>query len=130
MKDSMMEWVEKEGNYFEKFHQEIKTWVDGELLKKKEWEARGKTGEVYNIYADDINPDLLTEEDMRMWNEVKSGGDPTKEFQEYNNRLNYELIDANNETRRSRAGFRDLLADKIVVKNVKEAQDEHYKKEG
>ena len=115
-----MEWLEKEGNYLERFRAEIKTWVDNELLKKKQWEDRGKTGDIYNAYAEDINPDLLTEDDMRIWHDIKSAGDSQKEFKEYNAKLNIELRNADETIRKSRLSFRDLLADLFQIKKIQE----------
>ena len=117
---SSMEWIEKEGNSLEKFREEIKKWVGDELLKKKQWEDRGKTGDIYNAYAEDINPDLLTEDDMRMWYDIKSDGDSEKEFKEYNVKLNGELRDADDDTRKSRRVFRDILADLFQIKKIRE----------
>jgi len=57
------------------FREEIGDIKTGEMEKKKEWEAREKTGEAYNPHFDIIDPGLLSGAEMEIYEKFKKGED-------------------------------------------------------
>ncbi len=62
------------------FHEEIGDIKAGEMEKKKEWEAREKTGEAYNPHFDIIDPEFLSGAEMGIYERFKSGELNDEEF--------------------------------------------------
>ncbi|MFA5098638.1 MAG: hypothetical protein WC461_00265 [Candidatus Paceibacterota bacterium] len=65
---------------FDNFQNEIAGIKAEEMTKKEAWEARGRKGETYNPHFDLIEPEFLSEAEMKIYEKYKKGELELEEF--------------------------------------------------
>ena len=106
----------------EEFQGEIRSWIEVEIEKKKEWEERGETGESYDPHADLIKPDLLNETDMEIWRKLQDGSITSEDMTEYNRKFTEETAGEAPDVVQAREEFKAMIINKsipIIVKLAK-----------
>ena len=110
------------------FREEIRAYIESELRKKKEWEARGQTGDAYDPHVDSINPAHLTEADREFWERVKKGAVTKEWVVALQQKLREEEGSMDQDTRKSRSTFQAMttnLASSIFAEqDLKELERE------
>lgn len=97
---------------FARLRESLREWIDAQ-------HGQQERREPYDPHAKDINPDLLTENDLEMW-EIISAPDRLTEitrdrWNAYDGYSKQDAADeANEEAKQSREAFRALAANKVI----------------
>lgn len=108
-----------------RFQKTMETIKAGELLKKAEWETRGKTGDAYDPHFDAISPGFLTDTDRQLWDKIETKTLTRDQIQTYDTQLEEELGEAKPAERETRENFRAMAVNKasfIIERELKERE--------
>lgn len=93
----------------EQFREEISNYIAAEREKKRQWLARGKTGEAYDPHVDkNINPKHLTEDDREFWEKIKAGTITNDYIERYREKLSRQRDFLGSDEWESRATFQAM----------------------